>query len=289
MKLKFWGTRGSIAISGKDFCKYGGNTPCIEISTNDSSTIIFDAGTGIRELGIDLLKRKSIQKIYLFFSHFHTDHIVGLPFFTPLYNDSFEIKIFGKPYVYNTVEEIIDLIIKPPFFSITKDYFRAHAQYHNIDNNFLFENDNFRIETIQLNHPNPTLGFKLTSEDKSAVYFTDNELVQNNHTSQYLKDLITNNHFDLIKFCKNADVLIHDTSYSMDDYDKRVGWGHSNIFSAAMLAHLAEVKNFYLFHYDPTYSDEMIDELLEKTQKFLESLDSQVNCFASADSLEVVI
>lgn len=289
MKVKFWGTRGSIAVTGKEYCKYGGNTPCIEIITGNNSTFVFDAGTGIRDLGIDLIKRKSTNKIYLFFSHFHTDHIIGLPFFLPFYNENFDIEIFGKPYIYNSIEEIIDLILKPPLFSVTRNEFKATYSFNNINYGFEFEDNYFKLETIELNHPNPTLGFKLISNNKSIVYFTDNELIQDNHSSQNLKDLIISNHSELIKFCKNADVLIHDTSYLMDDYNKRIGWGHSSNLAAAMFAHLAGVKNLYLFHYDPSYPDEMIDSLLNDTISFLEQINSSVKCFASADQLEIVL
>ncbi|MCX8056585.1 MAG: MBL fold metallo-hydrolase [Ignavibacteria bacterium] len=286
MKVKFWGTRGSVAVTGKNHCKYGGNTPCIEIS-NDEEIIILDAGTGIRELGIELLKKKNHKKISLYFSHFHTDHIVGLPFFLPFYNNEFEIDIFGKPYVYNSIEEIIDLILKPPLFAITKDEFKAKINFHNIDVDYIHEENGLKVQAINLNHPNPTIGYKIELQGKSVVYFTDNELIQNNHTSHNLKDLITENHPELIKFCTNADILIHDSSYFMDDYNKRIGWGHSSNYATAMFAHLANVKNLYLFHYEPTYSDDKIDELLSDTIEYLNQLNSSVNCFASADFLEV--
>lgn len=287
MRIKFWGTRGSIPVTGMNHCKYGGNTPCIEISIDEENIIILDAGTGIRELGLDLLRRNSQKKILLFFSHFHTDHIVGLPFFSPFYKNDFEIDIFGNPYVYDSVEDIIDLILKPPLFAITKDEFKSKNRYHNIDSNFVLEKNNFKIEIIKLNHPNPTLGYKIISNGLSVVYFTDNELIQNNHSVDKLKNLLTTNHENLISFCKGVDILIHDSSYFIDDYNKRIGWGHSSNLAAAMFAHLADVKNLYLFHYDPEYSDIMIDELLNETKLFLQKMESNVNCFASSDFLEI--
>lgn len=289
MRVKFWGTRGSIPVTGINHCKYGGNTPCIEISPDDESIIILDAGSGIRELGLDLLRRNKQRKILLFFSHFHTDHIVGLPFFAPFYNKDFEIEIFGNPYVFNSIENIIDLIIQPPLFAITKDEFKSINKFHNIDESFVLEKNNFKIEVIKLNHPNPTLGFKIKSNNKSLVYFTDNELIQNNHSIEELKDLLENNHKNLISFCRGVDVLIHDSSYFVSDYNKRIGWGHSSNIAAAMFAHLAEVKNLYLFHYDPQYSDEEIDNLLKETQFFLQEIKSKVKCYASSDLLDIVI
>lgn len=134
--------------------------------------------------------------------------------------------------------------MKPPLFSVTRNEFKATYSFNNINYGFEFEDNYFKLETIELNHPNPTLGFKLISNNKSIVYFTDNELIQDNHSSQNLKDLIISNHSELIKFCKNADVLIHDTSYLMDDYNKRIGWGHSSNLAAAMFAHLAGVRIF---------------------------------------------
>lgn len=289
MRIKFWGTRGSIPVTGINHCKYGGNTPCIEISPDDETIIILDAGSGIRELGLDLLKRDKQRKILLFFSHFHTDHIVGLPFFAPFYYKDFEIEFFGYPYVFNSIENIIDLILKPPLFAITKEEFKSINKYHNIDSNFVLEKGNFNIEVIKLNHPNPALGFKIKIKNKSIVYFTDNELIQNNHLIDELKTLLENNHKNLISFCKGVDILIHDSSYFIDDYSKRIGWGHSSNLAAAMFAHLAEVKNFYLFHYDPQYSDNDIDNLLEETKSFLQKMNSNVNCFAASDFLEINI
>lgn len=288
MKIKFWGTRGSIPVTGMNYCKYGGNTPCIEISV-DNDLIILDAGTGIRQLGIDLFKRNIQNKILLFFSHFHTDHIVGLPFFLPFYKQEYDIDIFGNPYVYSSIEEIIDLILKPPLFAITRNEFKSTNRFHNIDSSFKFENEKLRIEIIQVNHPHPTLGYKIIAENKTVIYFTDNELIQGNSSISNFEELILNSHRDLISFCKGSDLLIHDSSYSTHDYNQRIGWGHSSNLAAAMFAHLAEVKNLYLFHYDPQYSDEEIDKLLEDTQSFLQGLKSSVKCFASSDFLEVIL
>ncbi|NPV11277.1 MAG: MBL fold metallo-hydrolase [Ignavibacteria bacterium] len=289
MKLKFWGTRGSIAVTGKNYCKYGGNTPCIEVSFDDSDElIILDAGTGIRELGIDLINR-NYRNIKIFLSHFHTDHIVGLPFFAPLYNDEFNIEILAQPYTLKNTEDILDLILSPPLFSITKDYFKSKFQFHNIDSNFVYETQKFKIETIKLHHPNPTLGYKVTNGDKKIVYFTDNELIQNNHSVEDIEKLILTNHKNLIDFCLDADVLIHDSSYSFDDYNRRIGWGHSSNLAVAIFANLAKVKNLYLFHYDPDYDDEFIDKFVDETKSYLKSLGSNVNCFASYDQLEILI
>jgi phosphoribosyl 1,2-cyclic phosphodiesterase len=287
MKLKFWGTRGSIPVTGNRFCKYGGNTPSIEINNDKDNVIIIDAGSGIRELGIELVKRNHQKKIYLFFSHFHTDHIVGLPFFAPFYRDDFEIEIFGKPYILNSTEKILDLIFNPPLFSITKDKIKAKCNFHDIDETFTLSISDIKIETEILNHPHPTLGFKILSQNKSVVYFTDNELIQKIHKSEEAEELLLKNHSNLISFCKGVDILIHDSSYFTEDYNIRVGWGHSSNITVAMFAHLAEVKNLYLFHYDPDYDDKKIDKLLEETRNYLKNIGSSVNCFASSDLMEL--
>lgn len=287
MKIKFWGTRGSIPVTGKNYCKYGGNTSCIEISSSGDDIIILDAGSGIRELGLDLIKRDNQRKVNLFLSHFHTDHIVGLPFFSPFYDEDFEIDIYAQPYVLQTTEEILDLILKPPLFAITKEYFKAKYNFNNITNSFVLDLPGKRIEAIELNHPNPTLGFKISSQDKTMVYFTDNELIQNNHSVKEIEKLILENHYNLIEFCKNVDVLIHDASYSFDDYNRRIGWGHSSNLAVAIFANLANVKNLYLFHYEPEYDDDFLDKLLKETEYFLKSINSSVVCFASYDQLEI--
>ncbi len=287
MKVKLWGTRGSVPVTGKNYCKYGGNTPCIEVSMSDEFVFIFDAGSGIRKLGSKLTKEKIQKDIFLFFSHFHSDHIIGLPFFAPFYNKDYTISIYGAPYIYDSIEEIIDLILKPPLFAITKDEFKSKFSFHNIDENFSFKYGELKVETIKLNHSHPTLGFKITNDKKTVVYFTDNELIQNNHSSENLEKLIYNNHKELLDFCKNVDILIHDSSYSINDYNSRVGWGHSSNFAAAMFAHLAKVKSLYLFHYDPEYDDAFIDKLLDETKFFLQEIGSEVNCVASSDEMEI--
>jgi len=290
MKVKFWGTRGSIPVTGKDYCKYGGDTPCLEISFDDSNEIVlFDAGSGIRELGIDLINRNNQKNIKIFLSHFHTDHILGLPFFAPLYYKEFKIDIFAQPYVLKNTEEILDLILSPPLFSITKEYFNCDLSFHNIESGFVYETSEYRIETISLNHPHPTLGYKVIADDKKLVYFTDNELIQNNHLVDEIESLIVKNHKDLINFCYDADVLVHDASYSFEDYNRRIGWGHSSNLAVAIFAKLTRVKNLYLFHYDPEYDDKFIDKFLEETKTFLEKIGASANCIASFDKLELEI
>lgn len=287
MRIKFWGTRGTIPVTGVEYAKYGGNTPCIEVSINEEAVLIFDAGSGIRMLGQDLLKRNSIKKIYLFLSHFHTDHIHGLPFFAPVYLEDYEINIFGMPYELNSTEEILDLILTPPLFSITKDYFKSKINFVDIKSGDSFNFEVIKVETIRLNHPNPTLGFKISSDNKSFVYFTDNELINHNHSKRKLEEIIIQYHNNLIEFCSGVDVLIHDSSYSLDDYNKRIGWGHSSNYAVATFAHLARVKNLYLFHYDPGYNDVAIDKFFNETQKFLKEMNSQVHCLASRDNLVI--
>lgn len=290
MKVKFWGTRGSIPVTGKNYCKYGGNTPCVEINcSNSDELIVLDAGSGIRDLGIDLIDRNNTKNIKIFLSHFHTDHILGLPFFLPLYSNDFKIVIYAQPYVLKNTEEILDLILSPPLFSITKEYFKCDLNFHNIDSNFVYETAEYKIETISMNHPHPTLGYKITCNNKKLVYFTDNELIQNNHSIDEIEKLILKNHKNLIDFCFDADVLIHDASYSFEDYNRRIGWGHSSNLAVAVFSKLAKVKNLYLFHYDPEYDDKFLDSFLEETKIFLEKFNASSNCFASFDKLEVEI
>ena len=290
MKIKFWGTRGSIPVNGKEFCKYGGNTSSVEILPSENISFILDAGSGIRNAGIDIIKRKEVEKIFIFLSHFHTDHIVGLPFFTPFYKENYSINIFGLPYIYNTIEKIVDLIIGPPFFTLTKENFKAKILFKNLSIGDVFNINGVIVSTIKVNHPDPTLGYKIIYKNQTIVYITDNELIQNNQLSlDNIEKVIREKHVDLIEFCKNADVLIHDTSYDIDDYNERIGWGHSNIYSAAMLGHLAKVKKLYLFHYDPSYDDNKIDTLLNKTQKFSKKINGRIECYASSDYMEVEI
>lgn len=287
MKVKFWGTRGSIPVPGRSTLIYGGNTPSIQVTSPDDDQIFLDAGSGLREAGIEFMKHPSSNELHLFMSHFHWDHVLGLPFFIPFYDESFHIHVYGMAHDQNNIEGVVDSLISPPLFPITKSEFKAKVTYNNISPDSTYEIGNVKIKTFQVNHQCCTLAYKIEEKNRSFVYVTDNEIKYSRLDVNSLENDIAEHNVKMIEFCRGADYLVHDTTYTLNDYSQKVGWGHSNNVSAAILATLAEVKNLVLFHYDPEYDDEKIESLLNDTNSLLKRLSGNVNCLASKDGIEL--
>ncbi len=287
MKIKFWGTRGSIPTPGKDTIAYGGNTPCVQVFNDNGEFIIIDAGTGIRELGKELIKRDGTKKLNLLISHTHWDHIQGLPFFSPLYYSGYEINIYS--FLHKGIEgfEIFEAQWHPLFFPVDADVLNAKIVYHQIKDNQEYLIGGFNITTMQMNHSKGTLGFRINGE-KKITYMTDNEIYFDINKPITKQDILEKNE-KLIEFCKGSDYLIHDAMYNVKDNIEKVGWGHSNNISILHFAELAEVKNLVMFHYEPEYTDSYIDQLYDESKTVLDHLNYKINCIASKEGQEILL
>jgi phosphoribosyl 1,2-cyclic phosphodiesterase len=290
MKIKFWGTRGSIPVPGPNTVKYGGNTPCIQVISNKGTSIIIDAGTGIRNLGIELISGNYKKELNLLISHSHWDHIQGIPFFVPFFRSDFKINIFSNAKDDMNVSHVIDSQMHPFYFPVNKeDVFKSTIEYHKIEPTKKYVFDEFTVETETVHHSKGTLSFKITEGNKTVVYMTDNEIYYNALQNEPNSQLIYELNKTQIEFCKNADYLIHDSQYTIEDFNKKIGWGHSNNIALAYFSELAKIKNLVLFHYDPDYSDEMIENVVNNTKNFLNKIKSSVNCIPSKELLEITI
>lgn len=304
-KIKFRGIRGSHPVCSQPFLRYGGNTTCLEINVN-GHLIVIDAGTGIIELGNDLLKghiqsgtsaenREPIQATLLF-SHTHQDHIQGFPFFKPAYIGSSQIHMFGSMCLGMDFEETLSKSMFTPFFPIDLGEMAANLQINNFketemlllyqDNpkpeiRQIYPVDDFEIphEAIVIKclksyaHPKDgVLLFKISWKGHSVVYASDKESYVGGDTR-------------LAAFARNADVLIHDCQYIADDYFSLVtpkqGFGHSTPEMAVETAKLANVKQLVLSHFDPSYNDEAVDVIQEKAKKQF------INSIAAHEGLEI--
>ena len=286
MKIKFWGTRGSIPVPGKGTIKYGGNTPCIQIIDGDDY-IVIDAGTGIRELGNDLMQRNENNEVYLLISHTHWDHIQGLPFFSPIYNDQCKMKIYAEIKFGSSIDKIFETQWDPNYFPVTADFFKEKVKYFEIGTLENTEINGFNVSSINTHHSEGTLAFKIEKNGKTIVYMTDNELYYDANNNLPTSEEILSKNKAQVDFIKDVDVLIHDTMYQHEDFGAKIGWGHSNNFSVSHFATLGGVKKLLLFHYDPDYSDSKIDFIVNETKQYLAGLNSHVICEASYDGLEI--
>jgi phosphoribosyl 1,2-cyclic phosphodiesterase len=285
MFLKFWGTRGSIPVPGSSTIKYGGNTPCVEVRTSDNKLLILDAGSGIRELGKHVSQNGYEKSIHIFISHYHWDHIQGIPFFMPLYEKGNEITFYGEGCSGKKVKEILAYQMASNYFPINIDEVGANTNFVEIKTNSVYQIGSVKVETHRANHSSPTITFKFTEGIKKVVYMTDNELHLNDSNHEYSAVEILEKDKELVDFCSGCDYLIHDSMYDEKSILGKKGWGHTGNITLAYFSILAKVKNLVLFHYNPDYSDEKIDMLLKETLSVLNNENSTINCVASKEGM----
>ena len=279
MKIKFWGTRGSIPVPGKDTTIYGGNTTCLEITLNSGRTVIIDAGTGIRRLGEKLIKENRNKDIHLLITHIHWDHVFGFPFFYPIYDRSTKIYIDGNHNCLKGLKYTFDNKMGDGFFPITFNDLRAEITYLEKLVNGPLEIDGTVIDSIPLHHPQGGMGFRFREGNKIFVFITDNELVGKMWEGRSLKEYID--------FCKDADILIHDSQYTPEEIDKRMGWGHSDYKAAFELAYNADAKKLILFHHDPPRTDAEIKAIEVLCKDLAEKKKSDMVIYAAKEDSEI--
>jgi phosphoribosyl 1,2-cyclic phosphodiesterase len=286
MRVKFYGVRGSIASPGNDTAGYGGNTSCVLLELDDHSLIVFDAGTGIRKLGNHLLERnafKTGQKpdIHLFFSHFHWDHIQGLPFFKPAYKS--HQKIYLAAAHLDDVKDplaVLDQMLDP-HFPVPSDQLQASVVSLKADANGKFHVGAGQISTCPLNHPGGGAAYRVDTPEGSFAYVTDNELEPPNQPKTTWPEWR--------EFLKDVDCLIHDAMYLDDERKDHLGWGHSTVEQAQQLAVDAGVKTLVLFHHDPERKDGQLDHILHISVSWMENENPSCKVYMAKEGDEYAI
>ncbi len=245
MKVRFWGTRGSIATPGKETVIYGGNTTCVEIILSDGQRVVIDAGTGIRALGQKMKAGGEDVDFYLFITHIHWDHVLGFPFFSPIHEEKTTIRIDGFPNCMKGIRYPFENRMGDGFFPVSFDDLKAHIIYlDKLRKGPLHIGDTI-VDTVLLHHPQGGYGYRFREGDRILVFITDNELVKGEAEA-----------FDpYVRFCEGADLLIHDAQYGPEEIKRRRGWGHSNYEDVVSLAMKAGVSKLVLFHHDPSRTD----------------------------------
>lgn len=259
LRARFWGTRGSIPVPGKDTTHFGGNTTCLEITLDSGAKIVVDAGTGIRTLGEKLCKQKETSLIYLLITHIHWDHIMGFPFFAPAFDSGCRILIDGFPTCMQGLRVPFDNKMGDGFFPVKFGDLKADIIYLDKLNRAPLAIDDWLIDTIPLQHPQGGFGFRFQCGDKKLVFITDNELTEKAWAGRKLGDYV--------EFCAEADTLIHDAQYTPDERAGRRGWGHSDYAAAVQLAAECAAGKLVLFHHDPSRTDSEVSALKEKSEK----------------------
>jgi len=281
IKIRFWGTRGSIPTPGKHTIKYGGNTPCVEVRVA-GYVFIFDAGTGIRELGNYLMSQERPCKAHIFLSHHHWDHIQGLPFFTPAYVAGNEFTILGMNHPSASLEKIISVQMESIYFPVALSHLSAKMKFQQLTEGS-FKIASVKIDTITTNHPTPTLSFRLTHGGKRVVYMTDNEI-----EPLEISDVIEKRK-KMVDFISHVDLLIHDAQYSDEEYKNKRGWGHSTWREALRLAIDGNVRTLILFHHDPDHGDGIIDSFVERCKEEIKKQGSNIECLGAMEGMELSV
>jgi len=275
MEIICWGSRGSIPVSGKEYLKYGGDTTCIEIRTKSKDIIVVDAGTGIRRLGNKLVKEE-LGCLHFLFTHAHWDHLMGFPFFKPLYRDNTRILMHKCPFHSKFVETILSKVMTPPNFPVRYSDLKAKIDYEDACPD-VFEIGSVSIVPIQISHPNNGGGYKFIEDGKSFVFLTDNELGFIHPGGRPFKEYVA--------FSSGADLLIHDAEYTPYEYKQYKEWGHSTYTEVIDLAISSGVKKLGLFHLNQERTDRQMDKIVEDCQKRILKSQYSLECFGVASGM----
>lgn len=259
MHVKFWGVRGSTPTPQKENLRYGGNTSCVEVRIA-GSLFILDCGTGFRILGKHLAQLSHADQTpiqaHVFISHFHWDHIQGIPFFRPLYENHGNAFYFHSSSRNRSLQNAIEGQMADPYFPVDMSEMAAHRKFFGIEEGRM-EFDHCTIQTKWLHHPQGCLGFRIETPEGVLVYATDNEPGH---------DLFDKN---VRKLAEGADVLIYDAQYLPEEYEAtRRGWGHSHWREAVSVAMESGAKQLVLFHHDPDHSDVCIDSIVKHAAEY---------------------
>ncbi len=269
MKIKFWGVRGSIPTPGPNTVKYGGNTTCLEIRTDDNDLIILDAGTGIHALAQALLKEMPVNA-HIFITHTHWDHIQGLPFFVPIFIPNNQVKIYGglDPVTNEPINRALSVQLQYSFFPIREAQLKARMDYLTIKAQEPITIGAAKITPIVLSHPVLNFGYRIDCDGRSLFFTGDYEPQINIYDpldEEYaeFQSFVDAKRQEVILAMKGVDALIIDSSYTSAEYASKQGWGHGTYDSAIKLAADAQVKKLFFTHHEPTRSDAELDAIYQ--------------------------
>ena len=273
MKIKLWGVRGSIPSPGPKTARYGGNTPCIELTDEKSpdDIVILEAGTGIRELGLSILASGRKPKVHILLSHTHWDHIHGLPFFTPLFVSGFEVRFYGPVHYDKKLAEILAAQMDYAYFPVRTAELSADISYVDLKEES-FSIAGLEVRTQYMNHPVMTLGYRFTNGSRTFVYTGDNEPYSNfqkgaSSDEEDLDDFVAEQNNRVVEFVRNAHLLVADSQYLESEYASKKGWGHSYVEHVVDMAAKGRVGKLILFHHEPERSDDQLEVLLDAANK----------------------
>jgi phosphoribosyl 1,2-cyclic phosphodiesterase len=259
--------------------KYGGSTACVEVRSRNNDLVIVDAGTGIRLLGKELLKNPQ-NNFTMLFTHSHWDHVIGFPFFAPIYSKKTRIRMMGCSFSPDPVREIVAKTMQPPGFPVKFSEIAAKFEFSSVCS-LGWDIGPIKILPVELSHPNQGLGFRFEESGRNFVFLTDNELAFQHPGGRTFDEYRA--------FARGADLLVHDADYTEAEYPRRRTWGHSTWEQALDLALKSEARAFGLYHHNQDRSDLEIDRVVDECSRRVRKAGSRLKCFAVKEGQEVVL
>ncbi len=273
MFVRFRGVRGSIPSPGPNTVRYGGNTTCIEIWSDDGQLIILDAGTGIFPLAQSLFDKFPLHA-HIFNTHSHWDHIQGLPFFIPLFVSGNKASIYGAydPVSQKSIEDILTVQMQYRYFPIRECELNAEIEYHSLREGEPVQIGDVTVRPVMMNHPVVNFGYRIDCRGKTLFFTGDHEPSYNIYEpedDQYAmyQSLIEQKEGSIIEAIRGVDVLVADSSYTENEYPAKQGWGHGTFNSCMQMAEQAGVQQLFLTHHEPTRSDDALEDAFSESMK----------------------
>jgi phosphoribosyl 1,2-cyclic phosphodiesterase len=260
VRVTVWGCRGSVPTPGPDTVTYGGNTSCLEVALAEDVALVLDAGTGIRALGFDL-QRRDIRHVHVCLTHLHLDHLEGLRFFAPLWDERTTVNIWGPPSHLLTLRERIARYFSPPLFPSELRDVPGALTFHDVPRT-AWTIGEATITADFVLHPGPTVGYRIELGGATLAYLPDHEPALAGPLRPKATDWISGT-----ALAAGADVVVHDAQYFEDEYPHYVGWGHSSVSDAVAFAQAAHARRLVLFHHEPRHSDHALERLEERARE----------------------
>jgi phosphoribosyl 1,2-cyclic phosphodiesterase len=264
VRVTIWGCRGSVPTPGPDTVRYGGNTSCVQVSLDSGTALVLDAGTGIRRLGLELLERGT-HRIHLCLTHLHLDHLEGLRFFAPLWDERVTLDVWGPPSPLQSLHDRIARSFSPPLFPVELRDVPAALTFHDVPRD-PWTIDGASLAADFVVHPGPTVGFRIETPEACIAYLPDHEPALAGGVEGKSSDWISGASLAL-----GVDALLHDAQYFEDEYEERIGWGHSSVADAVSYMRVVGAVQLVLFHHEPRHSDTLLDELEARARALTEA------------------